>query len=310
MIKNNIKGVDISIISLGTVQLGLNYGINNNNGKPDRRTAFDILNSAINEGINTLDTAAAYGDSEAVIGEWLKTIPAEKHPFIATKLKALDHSSLANLREDVKRKVEESKENLGLSQLPLLMLHSCDEYICDVENITKVFDELKSAGDIKFSGISAYAHHDYGIIANSGFDAVQIPMNLFDWRQVDCGGYKKLVESGMMIFVRSIYLQGLIFRDSAKLEDDMQFCRETLEKFEGFCEKFGMSRIQLALSYAVSMPGITSLVLGSETAAQVADNASLMRSVTKLTDEQMEELHVAFGNTSERVLNPNKWPNA
>ena len=95
---NETKGVSISELSLGTVQLGVSYGINNQSGKPDRTQAFGILDTALTNGISALDTAAAYGDSEQVIGQWLQTIPEEKRPFITTKLKALDHSGLDALR--------------------------------------------------------------------------------------------------------------------------------------------------------------------------------------------------------------------
>jgi len=62
----NIKGLEISALSLGTVQLGLSYGINNADGKPSQETANAILNAALEGGINTLDTAAAYGDNPAL----------------------------------------------------------------------------------------------------------------------------------------------------------------------------------------------------------------------------------------------------
>ena len=75
---NETKGVSISELSLGTVQLGVSYGINNQSGKPDRTQAFGILDTALTNGISALDTAAAYGDSEQVIGQWLQTIPEEK----------------------------------------------------------------------------------------------------------------------------------------------------------------------------------------------------------------------------------------
>ena len=60
---NETKGVSISELSLGTVQLGVSYGINNQSGKPDRTQAFGILDTALTNGISALDTAAAYGDS-------------------------------------------------------------------------------------------------------------------------------------------------------------------------------------------------------------------------------------------------------
>lgn len=61
----------ISKMTLGTVQLGLNYGIANNEGKPDEEKAFRILDSALASGVNCIDTAAIYGDSEKVIGKYL-----------------------------------------------------------------------------------------------------------------------------------------------------------------------------------------------------------------------------------------------
>ena len=65
---NETKGVSISELSLGTVQLGVSYGINNQSGKPDRTQAFGILDTALTNGISALDTAAAYGDSEQSSG--------------------------------------------------------------------------------------------------------------------------------------------------------------------------------------------------------------------------------------------------
>ena len=81
---NETKGVSISELSLGTVQLGVSYGINNQSGKPDRTQAFGILDTALTNGISALDTAAAYGDSEQVIGKSGRLLPpSSKHSTIA-----------------------------------------------------------------------------------------------------------------------------------------------------------------------------------------------------------------------------------
>lgn len=304
------KGIPISVLSLGTVQLGIHYGINNQSGKPDRSAAFEILNTAVESGITALDTAAAYGDSEAVIGEWMKTLDPARWPFVMTKAKALDHSSLDRLRKSLREQVEASKARLGLEQLPLLMLHSCDEYLGDEDHVRQVFEELKASGDIRFGGISAYAHHDYGEIAASGFDAVQIPINIFDWGQIESGGLQKLRDSGMMVFVRSVYLQGLVFQDPDRLDPRMAFCRETLVEFRALCAKYGLSPAQLALSFALSLPGVISLVLGCEKAEQVRQNVTLLEESVRLSPEQLEEIHGCFHNTDYRVLTPTTWYNA
>ena len=307
---NTVKGQQITVLSLGTVQLGMDYGIHNASGKPSLETSFRILDTAMDEGINTLDTAAGYGNSEEVIGAWLKTVPEDKRPFIVTKAAKLDHSSLEALRADLKRRVQSSKERLGLSRLPMLMLHNCEDYLCDIENIKTVFAELKASGDILYSGISAYSNHDYGQLAASGFDAVQIPVNIFDWGQLENGGLQKLKDSGMMVFVRSVYLQGLVFQDPETLPARMSFCKETLVKFRALCDKYQLSPAILALSYALSLPGVTSLVLGSETVEQVRQNAQLLKETVTLSPAQMAEIRENFLNTDIKVLNPGLWPKA
>lgn len=306
----NIKGLDISVLSLGTVQLGVNYGINNKDGKPSMEQSFGILDAAMSTGVNTLDTAAGYGDSEAVIGSWLAAVPAEKRPFICTKAKHLDHTSLDTLRTSLQASVDESKRRLGLSQLPLLMLHSCDEYLEDEENMKICFRELKEKGDILYSGISAYAHHDYRKIAESGFDATQIPLNIFDWRQIDNGGLRALKDSGMIVFVRSVYLQGLVFQKPEEMDPKMEFAKETLVKFRALCEKYAMDPASLALAFVLSLPEVTSLVLGAEKKEQVIANAKTFENIRLLSGDQMEEIHENFKDTEFRVLTPSEWFNA
>lgn len=310
MKKVNCKGQEFSVLSLGTVQLGLNYGINNTDGKPSQETANAILDCAMEHGINTLDTAGAYGDSETVIGSWLKTVPAEKRPFIVTKAARLETGSLEIVRNDLQKRVAESKSRLGVEQLDMLMLHHFDDYLKDKDNVLQAMEELKASGDVRFIGTSAYSFHDYGEIAATGMDAVQIPINLFDWGQIENGGLKKLADSGMMIFVRSVYLQGLVFQDPEKMDPRMEFARETLVKFRSLCSKYNLTPACLALSYALSLPGVTSLVLGSEKPEQVRQNTELLQQTVELTAAQMAEIRELFVNTPERVLNPSLWFNA
>ena len=301
------KGIEISAISLGTVQLGINYGISNAGGKPSREKAFEILDCAIKNGINSLDTAAAYGDSEETIGSWLAARNFEKKPFIATKAHSLDFGSLDSLRKSMRQQVESSKKNLGLEQLPLFMLHHFDEFLKAPDEMVTVMQELKASGDVAMTGASAYSFHDYNQLAATGFDAVQIPLNIFDWTQIENGGLKALEQSGMIVFARSIYLQGLVFKKPEDIEMHMDFCREPLEKFCYLCEKYKLSPAQLSLSYALSLPEITSLVLGSETVQQVQQNVELAESAVQLTAAQLAEIRDCFLNIDSRVLNPSTW---
>ena len=114
----------------------------------------------------------------------------------------------------------------------------------------------------------------------------------------------------MMIFVRSVYLQGLVFQDPETLPERMVFCKDTLVKFRALCNKYQLSPAILALSYALTLPGVTSLVLGSETVEQVRQNAQLLAHTVTLTPEQMSEIRENFLHTDPHILNPGTWPKA
>lgn len=192
----------------------------------------------------------------------------------------------------------------------MLMLHHFDDYLANKDVLLQVMQELKAEGEVRYIGASAYSHHDYGELADAGFDATQIPLNIFDWKQIENGGLKKLEQSGMIVFVRSVYLQGLVFQDPDKLVSGMEFARETLVKFRALCAEFGMNPAALAMAYAVSLPGVTSLVLGSEKLEQVEQNVQLIAQAAQLTPQQMAKIRDNFIDTPARVLNPGLWKQA
>lgn len=304
------KGIKLSVFQLGTVQLGMDYGLGDNTKKPQKEFAFSVLDKALEMGVNTLDTANNYGDSEKVIGDWLAKIPESKRPMIITKIGPFDHSTPEKLREDIFLQTEKCLETLGIKQIDILMVHSLEDYEKDPEIVRGAFLEMKEKGLIRYMALSAYSYNDYGVIARSGFDAVQIPINVFDRTQVENGGIKEIADAGMTIFARSVFLQGLVFLTPETLDPRMDFCKPYLKKYLELCEEFGMSPAVLAASYVLSLPGVTSLVLGCQTPTQVEQNAEMMGKVAHLTDEQMEKLREAFINIDPRVINPQKWFNS
>ena len=110
----------------------------------------------------------------------------------------LKHGSYDILRDDILRQTDGCCKTLGMETLDCLMIHNFEDYEQDPDAISKVFAELKADGRIRLSALSAYSRHDYGVIADSGFDATQIPMNVFDWSQIESGGMKRLSDSGML----------------------------------------------------------------------------------------------------------------
>lgn len=306
-----VNGMRLSRFSLGTVQLGMKYGLGEDCEKPSEEAAFELLDRAMDLGIDNLDTANNYGDSETVIGRWLRKRKAEnkRTPWVVTKIGPLDHSSYDNLRDDMLSQTENCCENLGIDTIDCLMLHNFEDYAQNPDNVLKIMEELKHQGRYRYSAISAYSRHDYGIIADSGFDATQIPLNVFDWSQIDNGGMERLERSGMMVFVRSVFLQGLVFKTPQTLDSRMGFCLPYVQRYQQLCREFELLPEVLALSFALSVPGVTNTVLGCDNVAQLDANAKLMDKTVQLTQDQLNKLHDAFCGIDPRVINPGVWFN-
>lgn len=305
----NVKGMDMSVFTLGTVQLGMDYGLGEHTQKPSKEAAFALLDRAAACGVNTLDTANNYGDSEKVIGEWLRKQPKEKQPYVVTKIGPFDQGSKAQLRDDIFRQTEKCLQTLGTNMLDILMVHAYEDYAQNPDAVAGAFADLKGQGIIRCSALSAYSRHDYKFLSESGFDAVQIPLNVFDWGQIESGGIRLLAQAHMAVFVRSVFLQGLVFLRPEELDPRMDFCVPYLKQYLTLCEEFGLSPAALALSFALSVPGVTSVVLGCQTIGQLETNCHLIGQTVKLTEEQLERIHESFHGIDPRVINPGCWFN-
>ena len=279
----------MSAFSLGTVQLGMTYGLGDDKEKPSEEKAFEILDTAMECGIDNLDTANNYGDSDLVIGRWLQKRKTEKKelPWVVTKIGPLKQGSFDILRDDILYQTEECLKNLGTDSLDCLMVHNFEDYEQNREEVRRIFEELKEQKICTTIALSAYSRHDYGVIAESGFDAAQIPLNVFDWGQIENGGIEKIAKSGMMIFVRSVFLQGLVFHTPEDLDPRMDFCAPYLKRYLELCKEFELEPDVLALSFVLSLPGITTAVMGCDTAKQVEANCRLFDKTVKLTEQQM-----------------------
>ena len=303
------KNLNMSIFSLGTVQLGVDYGVVGKTEKPSEEYAHRILSAAMENGVNMLDTANNYGDSDRVIGSWLKTLKGEK-PIIVTKIGPFDHSSEEALRADIRTQAEKCLETLGVDVVDIMMAHNYSDYEKAPEVIKEEFARIKEKGIARLTAISVYSDNDYHDIARAGFDAVQIPLNIFDQERILDGGIKAMADAGMAIFTRSVFLQGLVFMDPEKLLPNMSFLKDTLVKFRSLAKELDMAPEVLAVSYVLSVEGVSSVVLGCQTPEQIKANADMVDKARHLTDEEMKKITEAFKDIDRKIIDPRCWPNA
>ena len=103
-------GRRMSAFTLGTVQLGMDYGLGADRAKPSEEKAFAILDRAMENGVCSLDTANNYGDSDKIIGRWMKARREAglSLPLITTKIGPFVHGSPEELRDDMLRRPKQA----------------------------------------------------------------------------------------------------------------------------------------------------------------------------------------------------------
>ena len=266
--------MQISPMTLGTVQLGMNYGIANDAGKPDEEKSFSILRTALEGGVTALDTARAYGDSELVIGRFLKQWQG-KMPAIVTKIPKLQGDSPKELEKFATESVEQSLERLGVNKLDAVMLHGAKDPIIHGKACADVVKALLDHGYTDRVGVSIYTAEDIeGMLPYDIFSVTQVPMSIFDQQLIAGGFIDKLKQRDYTVFVRSVFLQGLFFLDPEKVTDPIlvEHAVPKIRLIQQIAADLGMSVAQLAIAFMRDCAGVTSLVLGADTPDQVKSN--------------------------------------
>ena len=285
----------ISPMTLGTVQLGMNYGISNEAGKPSDKKSFSILRTALEGGINTLDTARAYGDSELVIGRFLKQWEGEQ-PAIITKVPAMQGSTPKELEKFVTESVEQSLERLGINKLESVMLHGAKDPIIHGKACADAVKALVDHGYTDKVGVSVYTAEDIaGMLQYDIFSLTQVPMSIFDQRLIAGGWIDKLRQRDYTVYVRSVFLQGLFFLDPDKMTDPilLQHAAPKLRLLRQVAQDENMTLAQLAIAFIRDCPGVTSLVLGADTPQQVQENLAQF-ATPPLSESVMDRLRREF----------------
>ncbi len=307
-----IKGIinSVSPLTLGTVQLGMVYGIANGQGKPDMQVGHQILKRAIELGVSTWDTSRHYGVSEEVIGDFLNTDNSCR-PCIISKFKwsalALRNEKLAG--QEAFAQVRRSLEVLGQESLPLLLYHTDkDQTIADVMKILpKVLKSLREEGLIKKGGISLYYPQDAtAILDELEIMATQLPINVLDQRLLANDTMQKLADAEKLVFARSVFLQGLFFLTKDKLPPVLKEASCYIDELKKLADQAEMSVAQFAFSYVRDTKGVSSVVFGADTVEQVEQNVQLFEG-KPIPEEISEKAQEVFANVAEKIITPGLW---
>lgn len=265
---------------LGTVQFGLNYGINNSNGKPSESQVFEMLDFAYQNDIDTLDTADAYGDAIDIIGRYHKS-----RTHINFKI-----NSKFQLRDNLlSEKLDLSLKILDVKFINTYFFHDFKDY----KNNNSIFETLnkfKIENKIKKIGISIYDNFQLQEVINDPrIDVIQLPYNLLDNYNIRGSLLEKAKKNKKEIQVRSVFLQGLFLKELNSIPKKINNLKPYLVKISEISNHFSISIDKLALQYALSEKNIDNVIIGSDNISQLKKNIKF--SNEKLDITTLEEVN-------------------
>ncbi len=285
----------MSKLALGTVQFGLDYGINNTSGQINTVAAKEILSEAQANQVEILDTAAGYGNSELVIGEFLKQ--AGNSFKVISKLP--DCQS-----EEVKKHFNNSLQRLGLDSIYGYIFHNFATYK-NQPDTWQVLEELKSAGKVKKIGFSLYYPQELEMIISQKLkvDLLQIPFSVLDQRFSQ--HLAKIKQLGIEVHVRSVFLQGLLFKDPKHLAAQFAGIKDKLMALNKLASDNGLSLVELCLNFATLNEIIDKVVVGVDNLnhfKQIITAEAHNKKVASILPKLLQ-----LKEESEQILIPQNW---
>jgi len=294
----------LSKLTLGTAQFGLEYGINNITGKPNFHKSIEMLEFAYLNGIRSIDTAAAYGDSETLIGNWIE-IYKHNDLYITTKIPSISNANI--LKDDISDYIEEqvysSFERLKVKKLDNIMVHDYSDLVHYGEIIVKVLTKLKDKGYVKNIGCSIYDLESIDIFSRYTFDTIQFPASIFNQSILESDQLIKLKEKNVKTFVRSIFVQGLVFMNPIKLPKDLAGIKDYLMQLIEISCNYKLTISEIAISYLLNHESIDSIVFGVDSINQLKE----IIEIKGKSSVDREVIKDKFSNIPKELVDPRKW---
>lgn len=305
---------DVARLVLGTAQLGLTYGIANTTVlDADGKQA--LLREAVSRGVTWLDTARAYGDSEAVIGRFL-ALGAPGTCNIVTKLAPLaDMAHDANpaaVMDAVDRSLDQSRAALGLPRLQTVLLHRASHLRAWGGAVWSRLQGAVKRGVVTEIGVSVQNPDELEqALETEALSHIQLPFNLLDWRWDKCLEPLRQARRSrrIVVHVRSILLQGLLVTDRpaawqcAGIDDGVAVRRWLVAQAEQ--HGLGGDVARLCMAFANGQDWIDGLVVGTDNVRQLHDNIAAIEH--RLSAAAIDDIVAARPVLAAFALDPAQW---
>lgn len=283
-------------LALGTVQFGQSYGVANKAGQIPAAEATAILEYAASIGINMLDTAVGYGNSEQRLGE-IGILDWQ----VVSKIPAVP-DGCGDISGWVTESVQDSLQRLGLPRLYALLLHKPQQLLgADGGQIYAALQQLRETGLVQKIGSSIYAPAELDDLCRRyEFDVVQAPFNLLDRRLIESGWMSRLANSGVELHVRSIFLQGLLLMPSSDRPAKFNRWQAHWSAYSDWLRSAELTPLQACVRHSLSFPEVTRVIVG-------VDNSDQLRSIFEAASGPVPIPPSALQVHDCDLLNPSVW---
>lgn len=255
----------MSRLALGTVQFGLAYGVANSTGKASGGEVAKILARAHTAGMEMLDTAADYGDSEAVLGAQ----GVERWQVVTKIGQVPDDCDEVDAWVDLH--VRQSLDRLGQSRVHGLLLHRPQQLLTEKgPRIWRALRRQQEIGRLENIGYSIYEPTELdALYALFHPDIVQAPFSVMDRRLAQSGWLSRLADGGVAVHTRSAFLQGLLLMEANTRPVWTRAHADALAAFDAWALDTAGNRQGACLSYCLSQPGISQVIIGVQDVGQL-----------------------------------------
>lgn len=293
-------------LCLGTVQFGMDYGIKGQK-QPSVEKAVEMLDYATQNGIDTIDTANAYGTAEDVVGTFLekKTVARDKL-FIISKFRPnlLDDLKPEEYYKVMRDNLENTLSRLHTDYLDSYLLHSA-RYVFDDE-IIETLNRMKQDGLVKRVGVSVYEPEEAKkCIERPNIEFMQLPFSIFDQRMEKAGVFNDAEKDNIQIHSRSAFIQGMILMEEDEVPLFLAKAKPIVRKISLLCERHGLSRISLAMNYVKQQSRISHLVFGVDNLEQLIENISIFKE--NISKDIIDDIAKEFTDIEADIVMPSLW---
>jgi aryl-alcohol dehydrogenase-like predicted oxidoreductase len=283
-------------LAIGTAQFGLSYGVANQGGKVSQNEVKKILARARQSGIDILDTAISYGDSENILGrvgisEWK----------VITKLPSIPNDTV-DIGDWIYNQVQQSLKHLNLKSIDAILLHRPDQLLGNQgSDILSALQAIKTNKLTKKIGISIYSPSelDHFDVAQY-FDLIQAPLNILDRRLIESGWLKKLNELKIEIHVRSVFLQGLLLMNLDERPQKFSKYSNLWFEWDRWLVKNNFSPLEGCLAYINSIKGLDGVLVGVESTGQLNE-------IISASNLELENMPNWPKHIDPNLINPSLW---